>query len=97
MADTHTAAETIKGLYGRITDDWETHQRTIDAQLRKLDMRRQSMLRRLALGESYHEIARAEGITAAAARDTMLRAIERMRKAIAGEPRFNHVGRKRGK
>ena len=44
-------------------------------------------------GTSYHVIAASHGIDAASAREAILRGIEAIRKAAAGEPRFNKKGK----
>ena len=91
-----TAPATLKAFYAKITGDATTHQRTIDAHFRKLDTRRQAIIRARLEGKSLQEIGNQHGgINGATVRETMLRGIERIRKAIAGEPRFNHVGRRR--
>jgi len=85
---------TLKALYAEITGDQTTHQRTIDAHFRKLDTNRRTRIRMRCAGSSYHQIAATEGTHAASVRDSIVRAMERIRKAAAGEPRYNHVGRK---
>jgi DNA-directed RNA polymerase specialized sigma24 family protein len=91
----HEAAPgTLKALYQRATGDTATHQRTIDAHFRKLPERPRAMISHMVTCGNYHEVAAAEGISAASAREAILRALERLRKAIADEPRYNRVGRK---
>jgi len=86
---------TLKALYQHHTGDLITHQRTIDAAFRRLDPRRQRMIRSRQAGQTYHTIGAAEGITAASVRDTILRAIEGFRKHARHEPRYNRIGRAR--
>jgi DNA-directed RNA polymerase specialized sigma24 family protein len=85
---------TLKAFYGQTTGDTTTHQRTIDAHFKKLDKRRQAIIRELLQGKTYLRIAREMGVTATSVRESVARAIERIRKGIAEEPRYNHVGRK---
>jgi len=87
-------AASLKALYAQITGDTQAHQRAIHAHYGRLDARRQRMLTAMVKGLNYHAIGDAEGITAASARESILRALERIRKEIAGEPRYNRVGRK---
>ena len=84
---------TIKTLYQHITGDHASHQRRIDAHLRKLDPRRQRMLRARAAGQTIREIADQEHISVGSAQSAIVGACERIRKAIAGEPRYNRTGR----
>jgi len=86
---------TLKALYQQVTGDLTTHQRTIHAHFLKLDPRRQAMIADRRQGTSYHVIAASHGIDAASARETILRGFEVIRKAAAGEPYFNKVGRKK--
>jgi DNA-directed RNA polymerase specialized sigma24 family protein len=85
---------TLKALYQRATGDTATHQRTIDAHFRKLPARPRAMLSHMVACDNYHQVAAAQGISAASAREAILRALERLRKAIKDEPRYNRVGRK---
>lgn len=86
---------TLKALYAEVTGDKTTHQRTIDAHFRKLAKRRQDAIRARLAGQSYAEIGTTLGhISAASAREIILRALEAIRKQAHQEPRFNHIGRK---
>jgi DNA-directed RNA polymerase specialized sigma24 family protein len=85
---------TVKSLYARTTGDKATHQRTIDAGLRRLTPHQQARIKLRATGKSYQQIATAEGeVSPASVRDSILRGIETIRKGIAEEPRYNHGGR----
>lgn len=84
---------TVKAFYAQLTGDTATHQRRIDGALRRLDERRARMIRRRAEGASVRTIAAEEGISAGAADDAIKRGVERIRKELAGEPRYNQVGR----
>ncbi len=53
------------------------------------------MIDRMAAGATYHQIGAGAGISAASARECILRALETLRKAIHKEPRYNHTGRAR--
>ena len=85
---------TIKELYGKITGDTTAHQRAIDARLRKLTTPQQVRIRAFATGCNYHDIAAVEKATPASVRDSVLRGLEAIRKDLAGEPRYNRIGRK---
>jgi len=89
-----TPAPTLKALYQEITGDLETHQRTVDAAVKRMDPRRQAIIKARVAGQSYHQIGAAHGITAASVRDTILRALENARKTAHHEPRYNHKGRR---
>jgi DNA-directed RNA polymerase specialized sigma24 family protein len=52
------------------------------------------MLSHMAACDNYHQVAAAQGISVASAREAILRALERLRKAIKDEPRYNRVGPK---
>jgi DNA-directed RNA polymerase specialized sigma24 family protein len=86
---------TVKAFYAAITGDASTHQRTIDAQFKRLPERRQRVIRARLAGETLKQIAARERVTHGTIASDIKRGIERMRKAIAGEPRFNRVGRRR--
>ena len=86
---------TLKTLYSAMTGDPTAHQRRIDAHFRKLDKRRQLFIRSKLLGASYSQIGASAGITAGSAQSAVRSGLERIRKAIAGEPRYNDVGRTR--
>jgi DNA-directed RNA polymerase specialized sigma24 family protein len=85
---------TIKALYARITGDTASHQRRIDGHLKRMDPRRQRIMRRRAAGASLYEIAAEEGVSHGSVQSIVLRTCEAIRKAIAGEPRytFGHPG-----
>jgi len=87
---------TIKALYAQITGDTTSHQRAIDARLRKLGKRQMGRIRDFAGGANYHDIATIEGVSAASVRDSILRGLEAIRKDLAQEPRFNKRGRAHG-
>jgi hypothetical protein len=86
-------ALTLKALYATMTRDRTAHQRRIDAHFRKLDKRRQLFIRSKLLGASYSQIGASAGITAGSAQSAVRSGLERIRKAIAGEARYNRVGR----
>lgn len=84
---------TLKALYQQLTGDTDAHQRRIDAHFRKLPTRRQAMIRMRLTGASYEAIGASYGaINRASARTVITIAMERIRKAIAGEPRYQHRG-----
>jgi DNA-directed RNA polymerase specialized sigma24 family protein len=85
---------TVKALYQAATGDVAAHQRRIDAHLRRLDPRRQRMLKTRAAGATLRQIAAAENISVGSVQSAIDGALERIRKAIAGEPRYNHTGRR---
>lgn len=84
---------TLKALYQARTGDTAAHQRAIDARFRKLDARRQDIIRRILAGDSYAMIAETYAITTGSVQSAFNHAMERIRKDIAGEPRYNHAGR----
>ena len=84
---------TLKALYQARTGDTAAHQRAIDARFKKLDTRRQAIIRRILAGDSYRMIGEQYSITAGSVQSTLNNAMEKIRKEIAGEPRYNHVGR----
>jgi len=87
------SACTLKALYQQLTGDTEAHQRRIDAQFRRLPARRQAMIRMRLTGASYEAIGNSHGaINRASAQSVITIAMERIRKAIAGEPRYTHRG-----
>jgi len=86
------AARTLKALYRQATGDATTHQRTIDAHFRKIDPRRQRIVKARLAGESLYTIAAREHVTHGTVASALKRTIERIRKAIAHEPRFNVIG-----
>jgi len=83
---------TVKDLYREITGQ-EAHQRAIDGRLRKLPRRKQDMIRDRAAGLTWAAIGHRYGLTAGTADKLVRRALEAIRKSIAGEPRYNQVGR----
>jgi DNA-directed RNA polymerase specialized sigma24 family protein len=83
---------TMKALYQLATGDLISHQRRIDGQVRKLDARRRRILRRRLEGATLAQIAAEEGCTHGSAASVIRKAMEAVRKAIAGEPRFNRIG-----
>ena len=84
----------MKALYQQHTGDTAAHQRRIDAQVRKLDARRQRILRRRLGGASLSVIGTEEGCTHGSVASAIKKSMEAVRKAIAGEPRFNRIGHK---
>ena len=85
---------TLKDLYRATIGEAETpYQRRIDAQFRRLDARRRRVIQMRLKGKSYEEIGQALGIHRAAASSIVRWSLERIRKAIAGEPRYNKTGR----
>jgi DNA-directed RNA polymerase specialized sigma24 family protein len=86
---------TMKHLYQLTTGDLATHQRTIAAQVARLDTRRQRILMRAVAGASLRQIAAEEGVSHGSVQSLIRKSLEATRKAIAGEPRYNRRGRKR--
>jgi DNA-directed RNA polymerase specialized sigma24 family protein len=84
---------TMKALYQARTGDTTSHQRAIDARFKKLDTRRQAIVRAVLAGDSYRMIGEKHGITAGSVQSALNSAMERIRKDIAAEPRYNHTGR----
>jgi DNA-binding CsgD family transcriptional regulator len=83
---------TLKQLYMLHTGDCASHQRRIAAHVRRLDPRRQRILLRRCEGASLYEIGDEEGITYGSVASAIRKSMEAVRKAIAGEPRFNRIG-----
>jgi len=83
---------TLKAMYRQATGDTTTHQRTIDAHFRKIDPRRQRIVKARLAGESLYAIAAKEHVPHGTVASAVKRTIEAIRKAIAHEPRFNLIG-----
>jgi DNA-directed RNA polymerase specialized sigma24 family protein len=81
----------MKALYEQTTGQ-TAHQRRIDGQVRKLDPRRQRILRRRLDGAKLAAIGAELGISHGSVASAIKKSMEAIRKAIAGEPRFNHGG-----
>jgi DNA-directed RNA polymerase specialized sigma24 family protein len=82
----------MKDLYQATTGDTTAHQRRIDGQVRHLSQRRQVILRRRIDGQSLAEIGKYLEISHGSVASSIKKSMEAIRKAIAGEPRFNHIG-----
>ena len=87
---------TVMGLYQLATGDTASHQRRIDARFRKLDERTQRVIRARIAGGHLRDIAAAEGVSFGTISKVISRGLERIRKSIAGEPRYNRSGRGAG-
>jgi DNA-binding NarL/FixJ family response regulator len=83
---------TMKDLYQAATGDTAAHQRRIDGHVRHLDARRQKILHRRTEGASLAEIGAELGISHGSVASSIKKSLEAVRKAIAGEPRFNRIG-----
>lgn len=88
----HDPPATLKGLYAELTGDTASHQRRVDGHFRKLDKRQQRIIRARIDGRTLAEIGEAHGITAGSAHSVIRKALESIRKKIAGEPRYNRIG-----
>jgi hypothetical protein len=86
---------TLKALYQSITGDLAAHPAAIHARFRKLDAHMQRLANRRMAGQRLREIAAAEGVKHGTVANALRRAMESIRKSIAGEPRYNRVGRKK--
>jgi transposase-like protein len=86
---------TLKRLYQDATGDTRSHQRTIGAAWKRLPDRKRRMIQARIHGKSLSQIALHHQVTPATVSSMIRRALEQMRKAIAGEPRYNRTGRKR--
>ena len=86
---------TVKQLYQLCTGDCASHQRRIDAHFRRLDARRQRIIKARIAGTPLRQLAQAEGLSHGTVAKMIRRSMERIRKAIAGEPRFNRIGRQK--
>jgi DNA-directed RNA polymerase specialized sigma24 family protein len=93
-AEKSTSRTNLKTLYTDTTNDTTSHQRTIHMWYLRLNTHQQGMIAARLEGESYRAIGDKYQVTAASARESILRGLERIRKAIAEEPRYNKVGRK---
>ena len=82
----------MKDLYAEFTGDTASHQRRIDGHFRKLDPRQRRIIRARLEGRTLTEIGQAHGITAGSAHSVIRKAMESIRKKIAGEPRYNRIG-----
>jgi DNA-binding NarL/FixJ family response regulator len=81
---------TVKAIYTAVTGDNTSHQRRIDGHLKRMDKRRQRILRRRAQGATLYEIAAEEGVSHGSIQSVILKTCEAIRKAIAEEPRYKH-------
>ena len=88
----HPEATTLKHLYQLRTGDLTSHQRKIHARYLLLDSQRRAILDRRLAGDSVRAIARRYGVTGAAISASINAALEKIRKGIAGEPRYNRRG-----
>lgn len=79
---------TLTAIYRHYTGDLESHPRTIAAHFAKLEPRRQRIVRDHLKGCSFQRIADAYGISKGSAQSVVSAAMEHVRKAIAGEPRY---------
>lgn len=86
---------TLKSLYQRATGDRTTHQRTIATLLNRQPKRRQQMIQARREGRTLRAIAEHHGVSHATVQSSILRTFEAIRKQAAGEPRYNHTGRRR--
>lgn len=89
-----TAQLTMKALYQHVTGDRTAHQRRIDAHLRRQTSFRQNLIARRLKGQSLQEIADSCSTSKGVVQKNIDRACEAIRKAIAGEPRYNRQGHK---
>ena len=83
----------MKHLYQAHTGDLETHQRTIAAHVARLPARKRRLLELRVKGQSLEEIASRDAVSKATISTLITRACEQLRKEIAGEPRYNKIGR----
>lgn len=81
----------MKALYQQVTGDTTAHQRSIDAHLRKQPARRREIIRQRLAGASLSDIAGGL-VTKGQIQKDIQRTCEAIRKAIAGEPRYNKIG-----
>ena len=84
---------TMKQLYQLHTGDLASHQRAIDARVKRLPEDRQRILQAAIAGESLRDIAAREGVSHGTIQSSIRRSLEAVRKDIAREPRYNRVGR----
>jgi DNA-directed RNA polymerase sigma subunit (sigma70/sigma32) len=69
----------------------DAHQRTIGAQFARLAPRRQRIIAARMANHTLGKIAKKEGITKGSISSVLTAAMERIRKAITGEPRYSVV------
>ena len=86
---------TMKQLYQLHTSDLTSHQRAIDARVRRLSPLRQEILHRVASGEPLRSIAHDKGVSHGSIHSVVKQSLEAVRKELAREPRYNKTGRKR--
>jgi DNA-directed RNA polymerase sigma subunit (sigma70/sigma32) len=84
---------TMTDLYREVTGDQKAHQRAIDARVKKLDKRRQQILKRRVAGDTLTKLAGHYQVTRASIASVIRKALLSVRKDIAGEPRYNRIGR----
>jgi DNA-directed RNA polymerase specialized sigma24 family protein len=89
-----TVPTTLKGYYAKVTGDATTHQRTVGAHFKNLQPRRKRIIEARIAGDSLSTIAKREGITHGTVASDIKRGWEAVRKAIAGEPKYNKIGRR---
>jgi DNA-directed RNA polymerase specialized sigma24 family protein len=87
------ATLTLTALYRHITGDDATHQTTIAARFKRLDKRRQRIVRERLAGRSLHAIATEFGVKHGTIQDAIERAMQKIRKDLSGESRYNRAGR----
>jgi len=79
---------TLTDVYRHYTGDLNAHQRTIGAHFARLEPRRMRIVAARMAGRSMDAIATEEGIGKGSAQSVIQAAMEHIRKAIAGEPRY---------
>jgi len=68
------------------------HQRTIDAQFRRLPVRSRQVVRRRVAGESLRQIGAHYGLSVGTVQQLIKRAMVRCWKAITHQPRYHVTG-----
>lgn len=89
-----TPPPTLKALYQQATGDMAAHQRAIHGRLLHLSPRRRLMVQSRVAGLTLREIAeKVGGISHGTVAAAIAKAMEAIRKDIAGESRYNHSAR----
>jgi DNA-directed RNA polymerase specialized sigma24 family protein len=86
-----TPPPTLKALYQGLTGDTTAHQRAIHGRLLRLSPRRRLMVQARVEGLTLRQIAgKVGGISHGTVASAIAKAMEAIRKDIAGEARYNH-------
>src|ERR1700677_3865291 len=86
---------TIADLVRNETGEEQAHHRTIDKHFKSLPKKTQAILRERAAGQTFEEIAKKRSTLRGSIGGVYMRAMQRIKLAIAGAPRYWKTGRAR--